>query len=170
MLALFSMQGFAQSLEYKVKAEFLERFTRFIEWPADSQVADPGQPFRLCVIGTNPFGSYIFEMADEVRIKGKPVTVQELSRPDQCGTCDLVFISGTASEDLAAILKVTDGRPILTIGDTPGFTTEGVLINLSEQETRIVFDVNSTAVKRSRLRFSSRLMALASHVKELRGD
>ena len=31
----------AQSSEYTIKAAFLERFTRFIEWPEELDVSDP---------------------------------------------------------------------------------------------------------------------------------
>ena len=40
-------------LEYRVKAEFIERFTHFIEWPPTA-FAGPDAPFVLCVVGDTP--------------------------------------------------------------------------------------------------------------------
>jgi hypothetical protein len=45
----------AQTDEYLLKAGFLERFTRFIEWPGETNIADNTKPFVISVIGENPF-------------------------------------------------------------------------------------------------------------------
>lgn len=155
-------------LEYQVKAEFLERFTRFIEWPADSSVADPRIPFRLCVIGVNPFGTYLKQMSEEVRIKNKPVKLIDVKEPAQAEGCDLLFVSASENENLTAILEHTDGKPILTVGDSVDFVKRGMLLNFIKDGSRVVFEMNLDAVRRSRLRFSSRLMGLAKQVKEER--
>ena len=168
LLLLLCARARAQTFEYKIKAEFLERFTRFIDWPVDSPVGDSKLPFRLCVIGKNPFGTYLDEMAEEVRIKGKLVQVRQISLPEECETCDLLFIPQSEADNLQVIRRVTDGRPILTVGDTPGFGRKGVLINLIRQDSKIGFEIDGGAVRRSRLRFSSRLMALAQQVLEER--
>lgn len=160
----------AQEFEYQVKAEFLERFTRFIEWPADSQLSDPKSDFRLCVIGKNPFGSYLQDMAEEVRIKGKPVKILEISQPSQSEGCDLLFVSRSEEENIPSILQYTGNKPILTVGDGEGFAKRGVIINFVKAGSRIVFEINPDAVKRSRLRVSSRLMGLAREATEERGE
>jgi hypothetical protein len=40
LLNLVALSAEGQGLEYRLKAELIERFTRFIEWPADSSVQD----------------------------------------------------------------------------------------------------------------------------------
>jgi len=40
----------AQQGEYKIKAAFLEKFTRFIEWPESSNMSDKSKPFIISVI------------------------------------------------------------------------------------------------------------------------
>jgi hypothetical protein len=84
----------AQDFEYKVKAEFLERFTRFIEWPDDSLLGNPDKPFCICVTGKNPFGSYLQQMAGQVKIKGKPVEIHEIEElPEELPKCQILFIA-----------------------------------------------------------------------------
>jgi hypothetical protein len=39
--------------EYEVKAAFLEKFTRFIEWPSEVHIEDVSRPFVIGVIGEN---------------------------------------------------------------------------------------------------------------------
>jgi hypothetical protein len=148
-------------LEYEVKAEYLERFTRFIDWPADSHAGSAEGRFRLCVIGNNPFGSYLEDMTTEVKFKGKPAELNLIHDVREAQNCDLLFIAHPESQRLPEILKVTRDLPILTVSDTPGFANKGVLINFYNEGAKVRFEINQHAIKQSRLHVSSRLLGLA---------
>ena len=47
--------------EYELKAGYLRHFAEFTIWPEDSEIADPSQPFSLCVFGEHPIGSVLEE-------------------------------------------------------------------------------------------------------------
>jgi uncharacterized protein DUF4154 len=148
--------------EYKVKAEFLERFTRFIEWPADSAINNSDKPFCICVTGKSPFGGYLQEMAQQVKIKGKPVEIHQIERlPSELPKCQILFIARSERDRLAEILKLTQDKPILTVGDTSGFAEDGVLVNFYTSGNYIRFEVNIDRAENSKLKFSSRLLKLA---------
>src|SRR5688572_33271992 len=42
------------ALEYEVKATFVLNFARYVEWPPKQT-----PPFRICVLGSNPFGKHL---------------------------------------------------------------------------------------------------------------
>lgn len=151
----------AEGFEYRIKAEYLERFTRFIEWPDDSPVSNPALPFTFCVAGQNPFGTYLEDLVAQSRIKDKKAKLVFLSDLSQIDACQLLFIANSEQQNLASILGMTRGKPILTIGDSPGFAAQGTLINLYREDAYIRFEVNIDAVRKSGLRFSSRLLKLA---------
>jgi hypothetical protein len=163
LLALAAPLG-AQVPEYQLKAEFLERFTRFIEWPAESRVADPAAPFVIAIIGRNPFGAFLDTLATGRRIKGKPVVVRQLAGPEQAADCDLLFIAGGEHARLKEILSRTAGRPILTVGDGDEYARSGVLFNFSDTGDQVAFEISEPAVKKSGLSVSSRLLRLARRV------
>jgi hypothetical protein len=155
----------AQDFEYKVKAEFLERFTRFIEWPDESALKEPGKSFCICVTGKNPFGSYLREMASHVKIKGNPVEIHEIEHlPADLPKCQILFIARSEKDKLIDILKLTEDKPILTVGDTDGFAEDGVLMNFFTSGSYIRFEVNIDRAEKSKLKFSSRLLKLAKLV------
>ncbi len=152
----------AEDFEYKVKAEFLERFTRFIEWPADSPINNSDKPFCICVAGKNPFGTYLNDMAAQVKIKGKPVEIHQIEQlTAELPKCQILFIARSEKERLADILKLTQDKPILTVGDTNGFAEDGVLVNFFASGNYIRFEVNIDRAEKSKLKFSSRLLKLA---------
>ena len=64
----------AQLDEYKVKAVkavYLEKLTRFIEWPKSSGMSDTSTPFVVAVIGENPFGSILEKAYAKQKVKNK---------------------------------------------------------------------------------------------------
>jgi hypothetical protein len=152
----------AQVPEYEAKSEFLERFTRFIEWPSEAFTEDPGAPFVIGVLGRDPFGAYLDTLAASRPIKGRKVVVRRLAGSAESGACcHVLFISSSEVARVAQIVERTAGKPVLTVGDTSGYAEKGVLINLYEDRGRIGFEVNEPAVRRSGLRFNSKLMRLA---------
>lgn len=154
----------AEVPEYQVKAEFLERFTRFIDWPAD---ADEG-PFTIGVIGRNPFGSYLERVVASHKIKGRQIEVRYLDDLAQIDRCQVLFIASSERDRLPKILARTGSRPILTVSDSAGFAAAGVLINFYSATDTVRFEINEAAVEKSGLKVSARLLKLARLVD--RGD
>jgi hypothetical protein len=156
--------------EYGLKAQLIERFTRFIEWPLESTVSDQTRPFVIAVIGDNPFGPYLKRLAAEHSIKGKAVEVWEVRSTDQLLDPQVLFISSSEAKHLGEILAYTATRPILTVSDSEGFARAGVHINLFLEEGSIRFEVNTQAARRSGLELSSKLLRLARIVESEGGE
>ena len=68
----------AQPSETAVKAAFLPRFARYVTWP-QSAAPSGNEPFVLCVIGTDPFGSALDQAAQNQSIDGRRIVVRRLS-------------------------------------------------------------------------------------------
>ena len=164
------LSAIAQQSEYKIKAVFLEHFTRFIEWPKSSGVADPSTPFIIEVIGENPFGSILDEIYTKQKIKNKKVEIRYISTPDEIADCQILFISNSSRNILPEILSRTRNKPILTVSDTKGFAQKKVLINFYLSGDKIKFEINEEAVHESGLVVSYMLLNLARIVNPVRGE
>lgn len=147
-----------QAPEYQVKAEFIERFTRFIDWPAGS---DGKGTFVIGVVGENPFNGFLERMAAQYRIKNRPVEIRTINELSQIDSCQLVFIASTERDRLRRILAHTESKPILTVADSTGFAQQGVIINFYNAGDKVHFEINEAAGERSGLRVSSKLLKLA---------
>ena len=162
--------AFAQTSEYTIKAAFLERFTRFIEWPEESAISDTTESFVLGIIGENPFGSILEQLYATQKIKNKAVEIHSISNLDEISGCHLLFISKSKEKELSKILSLTKDKPILTISDANGFAENGVLINLYLAENKVRFEINETAVKTSGLKISYLLLNAAKIVNPVKGN
>jgi hypothetical protein len=147
--------------EYSIKAVFLYNFTKFIRWP-DNSVPDYNQDgLRLCVVGDNPFGNILAQLAEKVSAKGKKLTLKQPSISMEMGSCHVLFVSSSEKKHLARILETVKNSPVLVVGDTPGFVEMGVGVNFYIQDNKIRFKANKEAIERSGLKVSSELLGLA---------
>ena len=147
-----------------VKAQFFERFTRFVDWPAASQ--DKGAPFVICLAGSNAVASEIERLAARLPMKGRPARVRRLGNGAELDPrgCHAVYIAPSVAPLLERLLSGARGRPILTVADSPGFGARGVIINMFTDNGYIRFEINDPVARASGLRLSSQLLRLARTV------
>ena len=161
-VASLCVQG--ESVEYRAKAAFMEKITRFVNWPAISSVRNNAIPFRLCVIGKNPFGGELQEMVTISRIKEKTTELVFLDNGGIVSRCDMLFIARSKQQNLKSILEQLNASPVLTVADTSNFVSQGVMVNFIYKDNRIHLEINTQAAKLANFKISSRLLKLASIV------
>ena len=156
-------QAQAAAPEYDVKALFLFNFTKFVEWP-QAAFTDEHSPLKLCVLGENPFAKAVKVLADE-EVGGRKLTFQHLESGNSLETCHVLFISRSERDRLPQILAGLHNAPVLTVSEMPAFIEQGGMINFILEGSKVRFDINQEAAERAGLKISSRLLALAKHVK-----
>ncbi len=149
--------------EYAVKAAFLYNFTKFVDWPSTA-FADEKSSILICVLGENPFGRTLGDLAKE-EVAGRKLTV--LGRKENQGLegCHVLFISRSERERIPAILAEVQSSPVLTVADTEGFLDQGGVINFILEGSKIRFEISQEAAERADIKISSKLMSLAKRVK-----
>jgi hypothetical protein len=148
----------AQTLEYEVKAGFLYNFTKFIEWPA-AAFSGAGDPFRICLAGSDPFGSVLERTIQGDSVGSHPMTVDRVAGAADAGSCHLLFVSRDVSARAPAFALAYPHA--LIVGESPGFLLQGGTINFVIEAGRVRFDVNVAAAVARGLQISSRLLRIA---------
>ena len=147
--------------EPEIKAQFFERFTRFIDWPASA--IGKGATFVVCLTGGNQLATAIERRMVRTTVKGVQTEIRRLPAtpaPDP-GGCHALYLGPALRAQLPAVLARTRGRPILTVADTDGFSSQGVLINMYIEDRFVRFEINDPVLKASGLKASSKLLRLA---------
>lgn len=146
--------------ENTIKAIFIEKFTRFIEWPAGSDVYDKDQPFRLGVYGNTPMYEMIRKIYSQEKILGKNVKVIKLSKKNITG-CDLVVISKNKKNEIDDLISIINGNPVLTIGESEVLAEQGTMIAYKIEDKRIRFVINQQKAIENDFKISHHLLNLA---------
>ncbi len=144
--------------EYILKAAFLERFTRFIEWPPDSSMDDTTKSFVIGVIGENQFGNALDNLASIQKIKNKKIEIRYCSNSEDILLCHLLFISSSEQDNIIKICSLIKNKPILTVCDSKDFFGHGIHILIFPSNEKLSFEIDETAIKNSGLKASYMLL------------
>ena len=155
-----------QPREYVLKTAFIEKFTRFTEWPEDILSTDTSRPFIVSVFGKSPIDNELDLFFEKQKIKDFNVEVRHIKNIDEIEGSQILFISESVGSKLSDILKYTKNSPILTIADTEGYAEKGVIINLYLEEDQIRFEINYDALTATDLSINYLLLNHARLIKK----
>jgi len=150
--------------EYEVKAAFLYKFTKFVEWPEEA-FSGPDAPLTIGVLGEDPFGYALEEAVRGKTVSNRRIEVQRTRSATESQRCQMVFISASEEPKLGATLGALKGSSILTIGDVGRFAERGGMIGLLKDGNKIRFQINIDAAEDAGLKISSQLLNLAEVVR-----
>jgi hypothetical protein len=150
--------------EYEVKASFLEKFTRFIEWPPELHLEDLNKPFVIGVIGQIPFKPILDKMYDTQKIKNKKVDIRYISDLDKITGCHLLYISQSEYKRIDQILPYINGLPILTVCDDMRYAKKGIQIILFVKNNYVYFTIDQNAVNKSGLYMNTLLLKMSKPI------
>lgn len=151
-----------QAREPVVKAVFVERFTRFVEWPVESKIEETTRPFVLGVYGESPMFSALRNVYATQLIRKKAVAIREIKNLEDAARCHLVVIGRAPRASVVALVAAVRGKAVLTVGDGDGYGALGVHVTfVVDNESQVRFEINERRVRESGLRMSYQLLKLA---------
>lgn len=154
----------ARAPDYEIKAAFVVKFAKFVEWPAESSAVTE-KTLNVCLIGEDTTGDALKRIAERTKVDGRPVLVRTLSRAEEARSCAIVYIGSSETERLRPLLSILGKMPILTVGDAEGFAGSGGTIGFYLAEYKVHLEINPEAAAASGLKLSSQLLRLARLVR-----
>jgi hypothetical protein len=163
LLALVSQRPlYAQpaSEEYKIKAAFIFHFSQLVDWPGGASDSD----LDFCIFNDEPRREELKNTLQGKLIGARVIDVRVLMQSQELQGCNIVFLSRSESWRQAATINSLRGLPILTVGETDNFISDGGMIRFHVDGDKIRFDINLGGADSSHLKISSRLLLLATSV------
>lgn len=146
------------ALEFRVKAAFIYNFIAFTQWPNEID-----QTIHLCIYGQDPFGIEVDKL-ERKPVHGRNIKVKRINEPGAIKNCQVIFFSTSAINEIAGIVNDIQNQPTLTLADNPQAIAQGVIINMSLAQEKVVFEINLGVARKSGLDLSSKLLQLAIKV------
>jgi uncharacterized protein DUF4154 len=153
MAAIATAQRREVPLEYRLKAEYLLNFTRFVEWPAERNAVAHR---TICVASQNPFGRVLTDTVRGERVAGRPVQVKVVR---ESTGCHVLFVPRSVPHE--PFLRGSRDAAVLTVGEAPEFLRDGGIVNFVLEDGKVRFEIDREAADRVHLTISSRLLRLA---------
>ena len=177
VLGVLSAPVTAQELvsrEFEIKAGVISLLGKFVTWP-DEVAPNPNRPLIIGVLGQDPFLEAGVNQLDRTvvaeRAKGRQIVVRRFDSARDYQPCHILFVSDSASEKsiernlmdrLAAAKRLTGGKPVLLVGQSPGLARQGVTANmLFDRATNLIrLELNPDAANRAGLKLAPDLLRL----------
>lgn len=147
--------------EYDLKAAFVYNFAVFTDWPADASFE--GNTLAICVNPNSVMRQPLLRLGEK-QVKGRRLMVRSLTTMDDVRQCHVIFLGGADKDRWTKIRKDIASASVLTISDDEEIGNDGVIIALSSDASRIVFDIDTRAARQAKLALSSKLLRLARSV------
>ncbi|MBF0199938.1 MAG: YfiR family protein [Desulfamplus sp.] len=154
----------------EIQAALVIKFTDFMEWPEDAFIQGDlpcSDCFTIAVAGRNRYGN-IFEAFAQRRFQGRKLRVLYCEDINFCAgeNIQILIVGELGKDELVTLFDMVEDRPVLTIGDFPGFAEKGGMINFyPKPDNRTGFEINLEAKRRSGIKISSHLLRMARIVK-----
>jgi hypothetical protein len=149
--------------EYQVKAAFLFHFAQLVEWPAGALNAGD-QSINICIFDDEPRRRELQNTIEGKPVGGRVLRVRMLDQRQNIQGCNILFLSRDESRRQTAVLRSVRDLPVLTVGETDDFLSDGGMIHFHLDGDKIRFDINTNGAESSHLKISSRLLLLATSV------
>lgn len=147
--------------ESEVRAAIIVNFIHYVEWPDNPS---PNAEMRICVVGQGNTADALLAFNGKV-IHGLRVAVESRSHiASNAANCRVLFLGESSTRSPIDWLREVSGQPILTVSEGDDFLPNGGIITLNRIGSRISFDINMVAMRRSSLRIGSQLLRLARDV------
>lgn len=152
--------------EYELKAAFIYKFAKFVDWPPDAFSA-PDTPLVLAVLGDDN-SSKDMDAINGRTVGAHPIKIQRVRTGTNLPPCQILVILRSARQGAPAMLEAARSRNILTVGDgLKEFAESGAIINLvNSPDGKIRFEINVDAARRANLKIESTLLNLAKIIRD----
>ncbi len=150
--------------EYNVKAVYLYSFGRYVTWPSTAFDAGPS-PFVIGILGEDPLGAAIDQIAQLKKVQGRTIVVRRFASLQGYRPCHMLFIAKSVPPDeQAAAIARFRGKPVLLVGEVPGFAAQGGTVNFFVSGDTVRFEINMDTARSQGLEIDARLLSLARFV------
>lgn len=152
--------GGALQQEDDLRAALVIGFARFTEWPAGQREG----PLVIGVLGHAGTVASMEKVAEGKSVNGRPVVVRVLRSAAQAPGCHIVYVGRLQGVRLADVMKellAGDSKPArLLIGEDDRFLAASGAVHLFEEDGRMSFEANLTALQQVNLTISPKLLRL----------
>ena len=148
----------------KVEAAFLRNFARYVTWPSDA-FSGERSPWNICILGSDPFGDVLEKTIRGRTEQGRSFEILRADALDTLPACHIVFIAHQAAAQRRAVLDELKHRPVLTVGDAPGFLREGGIIRFQVSD-RVEMSINLDQARSVSLTIQTKMLEVSREIVE----
>ena len=147
--------------EAQAKAGFLYNCARFVSWPPAAVSRDA---LVIGIVGDETLAALVKDM-DGRHVDGRVLRVLPAGPNHVPGQHHILFVAGEDARAAKAVLRRVGDGPVLTVGESDTFTSDGGVVRLYTDQGRLRFEINMTRAEEAGLKVSAKMLGLARIVR-----
>lgn len=160
LMCCFSFQS-EKVNDQTAKALFVYHFTKYVEWPVERR----DTKFIIGIYGHADILNDLMKITYNKLVNKKEISIEIISDPEKINLCNIIYVPNNYINELQTIVKQTKNNGVLIVTETADACNKGSAINIIKKNSRMVFEINTTAATEAKLKISDQLLALAIVVK-----
>ncbi len=166
VLAASTRQAEAASKEAKVKTAYLYTFLRSVTWP-DSAFANDEAPYVVVVVGQDKLEGLLDKVAKAKTVNKRKIVLERIDSVDAYKTFHILYVVGELDDATRkAVLEKTNGQPVLVVGETTGFASQGATMNFYvDGDGKMGFQVNQATAEAHGMKLDDKILKVGDVVK-----
>jgi hypothetical protein len=152
-----------EATEQQVKAAFLYRFAGYVEWP-EAAFPQADSPLVIGVLGDEELAAAAEQAVAGRSVNGRRVTARRVKPGEALAGVHILFVGRAERGRLAQLAQGAAAQAVLVVTESDGALAQGSVINFVVADRRVRFEISLLSAERSRLKLSSRLLAVAAQV------
>jgi hypothetical protein len=153
----------AGSDKTQLKAEFVSRIVRFVDWPEGTFASD-SDPIRIGILGEASSLNDLAAALAKSTAGSRRFEVKRLADSAEAESVHIVILGNSRARALRRIASELKGKAVLSIAPSFTFAEDGGILGMEVYRGKIAFEVNNRSAREADLRISSRVLRLASTV------
>jgi hypothetical protein len=147
--------------DYRIQANIIYRFTKYIDWPANKKAGD----FIIGIVGDSPLYDELKSLSANKTAGNRKIVVIKMSPTASSYNCNILFITEEESSGLKRIAVLTAEAAILIISESDGLARKGSCINFVTVDERLKLEINKENIEQRNLKIASELLELGTIIK-----
>jgi hypothetical protein len=157
---VFPRSLFAQYNLEELKAAYIERITRFVEWP-DSLTSGKTDTIVLGFAHDVDFQEFAAKIFKLQTINERPVKIIPVNNDEDLRLCNLCYIGQIDSLTLNNYVALSNSKKILLFGNTAGYAKSGIHFNFYIEDNKLKFEVSIKSIQAAGFKISHLLLKTA---------
>ncbi|QIB64837.1 YfiR family protein [Kineobactrum salinum] len=150
--------------EHSLKAAFIYKFIGYVDWPAQAFESEQA-PIVIAVRGDDRLLAELREIVADRFVKDRPLVVADAAGEARAQAAHVLYVAGSPDHYLPELPPQDTTGATLLITEFEGALDAGSMINFRTVDRRLRFEVSLESAEREGLKLSSRLLAVALHVR-----
>jgi hypothetical protein len=137
-------------------------FARFTDWPASRLET----PLTIGVLGDYELLAILGRMTAGKSIQGRAIQVRSPRSTAELRSFHVLYTGTVENKKLDEYLAAARQGAVLTVGESPRFISSGGIVRLFQEDGRLSFEVNLSALAHTGLNISSKLLRLGYTIRD----